>query len=368
MKKDIEAVHTVNDTKSIVHNILGYKYRISASENGFELSQNKTKGQFREPKSIYPFMMSIWPTLFQSTFKNLLSKAFPQFSGNDNGSIVHTGALRRDNIFYNKIDKLSSLDQLPDILITTDLNSLYHQGFTHDFLNNNNFEALGFPMHPMFSDTSFSDPKNLFTMLGSDTLVMVVDKLKYLSIPMPREWYELLNPQLSKSIVMCGDRDYFCNTLLCHYVKNFGYEAVRQIAKNTLSYIHPEEMLESIHSKEVKAASIYIMPYSYAKTIKNKVDYQIIWPEDGAILIPIQMLVKKGYYEKHIDIINFLTGEILGADLEKNGFVSTNPKTNKSYPDTTLNWIGWDYIAETDIHKMKMKIRAILSDKELEYR
>jgi len=77
-------------------------------------------------------------------------------------------------------------------------------------------------------------------------------------------------------------------------------------------------MLLSINSGNKINASIYVMPYSYAKNIQNKLDYEIVWPNDGAILIPIQMLIKKGVYEKYNDVIRFLIGEEAGKMLPEN--------------------------------------------------
>jgi hypothetical protein len=345
----------LTDSKPVIQNVTGHNYAIKATENGFELV--KTHGDKQKPEYTKPFIISILPLAFQSAFKDLFSKTFPQHAGNSNGSVILTGSVNYDNIFYHYIEAITSTEQLPDILITSDFNSLYHRGFKRCLLNSKNFETLNIPMHSIYSHIDFAHPSQLFGMIASDALVMVVDKWKFGNRCLPREWYELLSPTLHKSVAFCGDRDFFCNTTYFHFVKNFGYAVLNQLVNNTLTRIHPEEMLHSIHLGNKIGASVYVMPYSYAMNIQDKLDYQVVWPEDGAILIPMQMLIKKGTSEKHQEVIDFITGKALGTELEKKGFIATNPETSKLHSGTKLNWIGWDFIDHCDLNKMKHKIR-----------
>jgi hypothetical protein len=364
IEKDVSIKTSPQKGKEVnptVQNINGYQYSIGASVTGFKLINKQTGDRQKKPKCVEPFIISMWPVVFQTAFNKCFSKAFPQYAGNDKGSVVLTGSVNYDNVFYKHMEKLISTESLPDILITYDFNSLYHRSFKSNLLNNTNFDSLNFPLHSIYSNTGISDPSILFGILASDALVMVVDKSKFGNQRLPREWYELLNHALHNSIAFCGDRDFFCNTVFYPFVKNYGYEAVRQLTVNTRIRIHPDEMLQSIQNNNSIGASVYVMPCSYAKNIQNEYDYQIIWPEDEAILIPIQMLVKKGTYEKHENVINFLTGQTLGNELEKLGFLSTHVNTCKQYQENKLQWIGWDFIENRDLCLTKRNIRKLLT-------
>lgn len=304
------------------------------------------------------FIVSILPVNLQTSFKSLFAEKFPQYAEEGHGSIVFSGSTCLENVFYKQIETLTSIHQFPDILITNDINSLYHH--TGRLMNSRNFESFHFPLHSIYADSKISHPFKIFGYLASEALVMVVDKSKYENSQIPREWYELLNPSLKNSIVFCGDRDFHCNTIFSHFVKNYGYEAINQLTKNTLIRIHPEDMLNSIHTDNKINASVYVMPYSYAKQIQNKIDYNIIWPDDGAILIPIQMLIKKGTLEKYKDVIRFLTGEDVGKMFESHGLIATNSKVSNQFPCNKLNWIGWDFLQNNDLKSMKEQIRKLL--------
>jgi len=304
------------------------------------------------------FIVSILPVALQPVFKSLFAGKFPQYAEAGRGSVIFNGSTCLENIFYNKIETLASVNQFPDILITTDINSLYHR--TSRLMNDRNFETFHYPLHSIYADTHISHPSNVFGFLAAEAMILVVDRTKYENTQLPKEWYELLNPSLKNSIVFCGDKDFHCNTVFSHFVKDYGYEAIHQLSRNTLTRIHPEEMLESINSGNKINASIYVMPYSYAKDIQNKLDYEIIWPDDGAILIPIQMLIKKGAFEKYKDVIRFLTGEEAGKMFEEHGLVATNAKVKNQFPGSKLNWIGWNFLKNGELFTIKEKIRELL--------
>ena len=304
------------------------------------------------------FIVSILPLELQAAFRTLFAEKFPQYADEGHGSVVFSGSTHQENIFYNKIETLASASQFPDILITTDLNSLYHR--SSRLLNDRNFETFNYALNSMYADTKISHPARVFGYLGAEALVLVAHKAKYETTQPPREWYELLNPALRSSIVFSGDRDFHCNTVFAHFVKEYGYEALKQLGKNTLTRIHPEEMLLTINEGNKIDASIYVMPYSYAKKIENNLDYEIIWPNDGAILLPVQMLVKRGAFDKYKDVIRFLIGREVGELLEQHGLVAANAKVNNALPGTKLNWIGWNFIRNCDMHALKEDIRRHL--------
>jgi len=304
------------------------------------------------------FIVSILPVALQLAFKSLFTEKFPQYAENGHGAVVFNGSTCLENVFYNKIETLASANQFPDILITTDINSLYHR--TSRLLNDRNFETFHYPLHSVYTGTKISHPANVFVFLGAEALVMVVDKSKYNNTQPPQEWYELLNPSLKSSIAFCGDKDFHCNTVFLHFVKEYGYGAISELSKNALVRVHPEEMLQLIDSGNKIDASVYVMPYSYAKRIQNLFDFEIIWPNDGAILIPVQLLVKKGAFEKYKDVIRFLTGEEVGKMFEEHGLVATNSKVKNQFSGKKLNWIGWDFIRNSELHAIKERIREFL--------
>lgn len=303
------------------------------------------------------FMVTLLPRAIQNEFQSLFEKKFPQYAGDGNGVVNFKGRMYPENIFFNKIEKLESIFQFPDILITSDINSLYHN--PNGLLNSQNFETFKYSTNEVFTEIRLENSHNVFRYLAADALVMVVNKYKFRYSPMPVEWYELLNPMLKNKIVFPVSVDYHCNTVYLNFVRDFGIRVIDQLINNTLTRLHPDEMLDQINAKNPLNAAIYIMSYSYARHIKTNIDFQIIWPEDGAILLPIQMLVKKGAYNKYKDIIRFITGSEMGKMFAKNGLIPANPNCN--IPSNKLNWLGWEFLNETNMDELKKEMNNLLN-------
>jgi ABC-type Fe3+ transport system substrate-binding protein len=343
-------------------NVPLYNYHLTTSEKGFELRTNDDINTGVKK----PYFISIVPKIFQKNFQKLFLNTFPSYTESNNNEVVFfNGSIYADNILYDYIDTIDSTEQLPDILFTNDFNSVYHRCFMDSFLNYNNFENPYLPMNTSLAESKAKQHSQLLNILAYDALVMVIRRPNYNSMPIPREWYELLNPKLNNKIIVPGYQDFFCNTLYFHFVKDFGYQAIEHLAKNSCVMIHPEKMVEMINSGIMSEVSVFVMPYSYVRKIENKIDYKVIIPDDGAIAIPIQMMVKKGAYEKYPEIIDFLTGEELGAEFEKCGFFSTSIRHKNPNPIQKMNWIGWEFLEGSDIKEVKENIRKIIFSEEI---
>jgi ABC-type Fe3+ transport system substrate-binding protein len=308
-------------------------------------------------------LLALLPCGLRNAFKEAFIREFPEYAEEDNDDILIEGNLNYEKVFYQYIDSLAKAEELPDIFITSDFNSLYHRYFTNHFLNEQYFEKLSLPMHPLFEGVGYGHTEDLFSMLTANVLVMVADEDKWEKDKLPNTWAGLLNPVLQKSIVLRGDNDFFCNAVFYPFYKQGGEEAIVQLATNTLRGMHPSEMVKAISSGNTGEATVFVMPYSFAIKIRNMHRFRLLWPEDGAIVSPVQMLVKKGSYEKYKREIDFIAGKTMGEALEQLGFPSSNIQTSKNYPGESLNWIGWDFLASHDMSEIKQRIQQVFFDR-----
>ncbi|MFM2292514.1 MAG: hypothetical protein RIS29_2327 [Bacteroidota bacterium] len=306
------------------------------------------------------FLVSLLPPHLQDEFCQLFAERFQEFANENAGAVIYHGHYTQDNVFYKQLAGFKSAFHLPEILITSDINCLYES--PKGYINPNNFETFSTQYNSIFAGTGIDHPQRIFRFLGAEALVMVVDKNLTEQIQTPREWYELLNPAMKDSLVICGEKDYYNDTLYLHFVRDFGLEAVKQLHANTLERIHPEEILHALNNDNSLGACIYVMPYSWAKLIDNKLDFQIIWPEDGAIILPIQMLVKKSVSEKYRNVTRFLGGQEVGNLLRNNGFISTNPRVIHPVSGRKLNWLGWEFIRNSNLVEIRNDIKRIITD------
>jgi ABC-type Fe3+ transport system substrate-binding protein len=304
-------------------------------------------------------LLALLPCGLRNAFKEAFIQAFPEYTDDDNNEIMIEGNLNYEKNFYKYIDSLTSTDELPDIFISSDFNSLYHKYFMDNFLDEAHFDKCMAMLHPMYTRAAYPHPGGVIGMITANLLVMMVDENKFEPGRLPRTWKDLLDPLFGKRLVLRGDSDFFCNAVFYPFYKQFGEKAITQLAANTLTGMHPSEMVKAINTGHTGEAAVFVMPYSFAVKTRGSENFRLVWPEDGAIVSPVQMLVKKGAYEKYKEEIDFITGSTMGEALEQLGFPSANIQTGKSYPGEQLNWLGWDFIAENDMNMLRKRIQQV---------
>jgi len=111
-------------------------------------------------------------------------------------------------------------------------------------------------------------------------------------------------------------------------------------------------MVKAINTGATEGVSAYVMPYSFWLKVRKTDDFQLVWPFEGAIVSPVQMLVKKGAYAPHKDEIDYILSEDFGRRIAPAGFW---PLTGESDFDARgcLNWAGWDFFENNDIRDVK---------------
>lgn len=301
-----------------------------------------------------PFMIALLPCGLRNAFKELFYERFPEYLNDcceDMPQVMIEGNLNYEKTFYASIDEMTDSSALPDIFISSDINALHHQHFIKNLLNDTYFDALQISTNSMYAKADYPHPEGLLTMLPPNLLIMVVDTRAFLPEELPSKWEDLLRLDLAQKIVFRGDSDFFCNAVFFPFVKEYGYTAVKRLAQNTLTGLHPAEMIKMINADNTGNASIFVMPYSFALKIRKTENFKIVWPSDGAIVSPVQMLIKKGSYEKYKEIIDFINCKEMGLALASTGFPSTHQCVeNEGKP---IKWLGWDYIYNNDIKAIK---------------
>jgi len=116
-------------------------------------------------------------------------------------------------------------------------------------------------------------------------------------------------------------------------------------------------MVKLADANTEESATIYVMPYFFSKNIKNP-NVEVVFPKDGAILSPVFMLVKKTAFEKHKSLLDFLVSKETGEMLTKRLFPAINPDVDNSMFPKALKWLGWNFIQNNDLGKLKADIQT----------
>lgn len=161
---------------------------------------------------------------------------------------------------------------------------------------------------------------------------------------------------------MRGQDDFFCSGVLVPFFKLFGIDSISKLGASVCAGMHPSQMVKLIDSPSREIPPFYIMPWFFAKKIKQTDRIEIIFPQEGAFISPVQLLVKKSKAEEQANITEFLMSLELQQHCADNNFPSTHSLVNDIIPpEKNIFWIGWDFIYNNDLEEIKKNIGEIFT-------
>jgi ABC-type Fe3+ transport system substrate-binding protein len=252
-------------------------------------------------------------------------------------------------------DHFEDLSEMPDIIITPGFNSFYHAPFVERFIMTDLFRCVNDRMGDRhLAPLGVADPAGHYTMLAMNLLVLVVDNARLGNRPVPARWADLLDPVHERSIAIRGYGDgTFCETLLLAFFKDFGAGGLERLGQNVRYGWHPSRMVKSAGNVREDGPAISAMPLFFAKTIKNRDAVTIVWPDDGALVSPVTILVKASKRDELADVVEFLNGPEVARICADAFFPTLHPEVDNRLPrNASFKWIGWDYIMGHDIRKL----------------
>jgi len=258
-------------------------------------------------------------------------------------------------------DHFETDTDMPDIIITPGFNSFYHPRFVERFIKTGRFSGVNlFAGDRHLSPLGVIDPDSHYTMLAMNLLVLVVDHTRLGNRPVPRKWADLLDPVYEKSVAIRGNRvGTFCETLLMSLHKDFGDDGLARLGRNVAWGWHPSQMVKAAGSGKEDTPAISAMPLFFANAIKNRDKVSIVWPEDGALVSPVTMLVKTDKREELRYLIDFLIGPQVAAICAGAAFPALHPVVDNRLPDNAaFKWIGWDYVKDNDLKALIAETNA----------
>ena len=284
----------------------------------------------------------------QQAFNEFLAEQSPDLR---NKNLTLEGHANFHLSFYNQLDNVDT-NALPDILITPGINKLFSSDFNKKFISTGTYCTENKYLNNEPEQTEFSDPMGIFSLLGFNVTVMVVDPERLDGKPVPQSWGDILKEEYENQVVMRGQKDFFCETTLLNIYQLYGEKGVLDLARSVTHGCHPAEMAKHFGLRSKEWPPIAVMPYFFAKTIKTYDKVQIIWPSEGAILSPVTMLVRKEALPEMLPVVRFFTSKICSRIWSNAFFLpGYHAKDSRSEMSGPFRWMGWDFIRTSDIQK-----------------
>lgn len=239
-----------------------------------------------------------------------------------------------------------SIEDFPGMVASFGLGDYFSSRFREKFLRKGYFEAPErHGLNPSFEGAGIDDPFGEFYIYSAYPQVFLIDKRRLGNLPVPHALEDLLNPVYRDNITIGGGHGMVSQTLLLYIYKKFGERGLELLENNVRQVLHPSQMAKLAGGAGSTGTAIYVILFFFGKACGKTDRVELIWPEDGAVIDPAFILVKKGMLEKYQALISYITGEKYGRISVENGFPVTTPLAANALPGGgKLQWLGWDFI------------------------
>ncbi|WP_320044052.1 ABC transporter substrate-binding protein [uncultured Desulfobacter sp.] len=294
------------------------------------------------------------------------SRAFSQFLNElqtQEGFAIQSaveGNVNQELSYYSYVDTIESKEELPDIIVSADFNVFLGHRFYNSFVAPGHFTGYGeLTAGPNFSDTQILDPKNEYTILCVNPLVVIANLDKLETRELPRTWEDMLAPEWKKSLIIRGGDGFYCHAVLLPTFKEHGKKGLEALANNVLEGLHPAQMVNRIDSNGPGA--LYVMPAFFADRIRHQDRIKVIWPDDGALASPVILQVKPEKKEELKPVLDYLVGRQLAQILAGAGFPVPHADVAAEVQSKPLKWLGWDFLRQNDLPTLNIEIDKIFT-------
>ena len=293
---------------------------------------------------------------------DLLSKKITAETGKTVGVRLAAASVGADALEAG-MRSITDESSLPDVFLSAGFEAFFDTKNMARFKNKGVFVDRSWETHnELMAPYGLKDPDGHYALLAVVPAVFLVDKTQLEEgEEVPRTWKEILGPRFKNKISMpVGDFDLF-NGILLTIWKEFGDEGVEAIGRNLLEGMHPSQAAGRFAPKGGKGPMVSVIPYFFSKMAQFNPNAEIVWPEDGAVVSPIFMLLKDSAPEEAGRIADFFASKQVGEILSHRGlFPSCHPEVVNQVPEKApLMWLGWDFIKANDLGELIPRVNDI---------
>ena len=207
------------------------------------------------------------------------------------------------------------------------------------------YEAPQGAMNPDFA--GMEDPRGTFRMLSGIPLVMAVDESRLEGRAAPQSIADLLSGAFESSVVYPDDGHMLDGVLLYYFDLAGGEAAVDAFRRACIRGVHPSQMIKYGGIEERPA--VMLMPYIFARIKAKEPGMRVVWPAEGAPLIPILECMRRDASPQARAAAEFLAGAEVGRLFAEQGmFPSSHPAVENRLPGK-LWFAGWENVYAADL-------------------
>lgn len=269
---------------------------------------------------------TVEPPLFQSNAINLhvsvpcplkvrLKMALEQFIERYNEThelpihcptIMENGPHSIEDIMATATDE----DQLPDVWVANSYHTSFSQPFRRRFIESGIYQGITKPEWlPLLPDAfrDLAENQNIGFLAFSSWSAVADLSLADYTAQYPKNWAQLADESFKGKIGIHGCHGHATGSALLMVLREqLGVSAISQFSANLGKIAHFSKIIKGLDSSEPDRTLINIMPSAAIQQIPSKKRVAELSLEDGPILTPVMLFVKRGKLMLVADILAFI--------------------------------------------------------------
>ncbi|ADP69786.1 hypothetical protein Rvan_0504 [Rhodomicrobium vannielii ATCC 17100] len=253
---------------------------------------------------------------------------------------------------FDRLRFIRDLADYPNMIVSAEHGNIFNRRFQAEFVERGAFASCQPDgVADVFADCGLVDPKGFIGVYAVAPFVLLIDRTQIGSLPVPRRWADLMEPDYRGQVVFGGwkredQRRYsaYNKFFLLAMAKEFGLDGVRRLVANVPGLMHSAQM-PRLAGTDASMGGIYVLPWSMADMCPRRDRTQVVWPEDGALAYPLWLTVKAARANAVAPLVDYFHGDALARTLNANRYPALAPGVAPRLPPgARFKWIGWDFV------------------------
>jgi ABC-type Fe3+ transport system substrate-binding protein len=132
---------------------------------------------------------------------------------------------------------------------------------------------------------------------------------------------------------------------LLSILQEFGVSGLLAFASNVHHLQHNVRTTTLFGTNSRNAATIAILPWLHADMCPRRDVTRVVWPEDGALAMPIGYLTKPERQARVAPLIDYVRGPDVARLLGRNCYPAARADVPNPMPvNASFKWLGWEYV------------------------
>lgn len=255
----------------------------------------------------------------------------------------------------------SCVSQLPDVWVTNNYHTQLTHPFKQRFIDSGVYVGV---TRPDWLDRlpghfqQIARQHNLgFLAFGS--WGMVQDLSVATDAPLPARWDELASAVYSGQIGLHGCSGHVSGSALLLVLRaRLGQGAIRRFAGNIRHTRHFSQLIKAMDSSDASRPPFALLPSAAIREIPSRKNVAQLSLQDGPLLTPMFLFVKRDYLDAAQDLLPFFWSETF-RDLLRRGDITMVDEIDWSQPWTMPDM---DYLASRDFNELSAELEAEFAD------